>query len=139
MTYLEDDNARLVQEHGVLLRHYAELQRQCSAQTRHLLHEIAQLQGQVMRLRAKLIVRASASAWGCEDRCQQWLTVHTAQLETQALERSLRSADWVICQTGCISHDDFWRVQDHCKRTGKTCVLVEQPQVIDQRPVTPNA
>jgi hypothetical protein len=33
----------------------------------------------------------------------------------------------VICQTGCISHGEFWRVEDHCKRTGKTCVLVEQP------------
>lgn len=33
----------------------------------------------------------------------------------------------MICQTGCASHGAFWRVEDHCKRTGKTCVLVEQP------------
>ncbi len=43
------------------------------------------------------------------------------------LEASLGAADLVICQTGCISHGDYWRVQDHCRRTGKACVLVERP------------
>lgn len=47
-----------------------------------------------------------------------------------ALEASLIAADFVICQTGCVGHDDYWRVQDHCKRTGKPCVLVDQPQVV---------
>lgn len=46
------------------------------------------------------------------------------------LEASLSAADLVICQTGCVSHDAYWRVQDHCKRTGKQCVLVEQPQAM---------
>ncbi|MEC5398029.1 DUF2325 domain-containing protein [Uliginosibacterium sp. H1] len=46
------------------------------------------------------------------------------------LEASLLAADLVICQTGCISHDAYWRVQDHCKRTGKPCMLVEHPQAI---------
>ncbi|RSZ41199.1 MULTISPECIES: DUF2325 domain-containing protein [unclassified Variovorax] len=45
-----------------------------------------------------------------------------------ALEASLRAADLVICQTGCVSHDAYWRVQDHCRRTGKPCVLVGEPQ-----------
>jgi hypothetical protein len=43
------------------------------------------------------------------------------------LEASLQAADLVICQTGCMSHGDYWRVQDHCKRTGKLCMLVDQP------------
>jgi hypothetical protein len=46
------------------------------------------------------------------------------------LEASLGAADLVICQTGCLSHGDYWRVQDHCKRTGKACVLVEQPEAV---------
>lgn len=29
--------------------------------------------------------------------------------------------------TGCISHNAYWRVKDHCKRTGKRCVFVESP------------
>lgn len=48
-----------------------------------------------------------------------------------ALEASLVAADLVICQAGCVSHDAYWRVQDHCRRTGKECVLVDQPRVLD--------
>jgi len=44
--------------------------------------------------------------------------------DTVLFEASLRAADMVICQTGCISHGDYWRIQDHCKRTGKVCVMV---------------
>ena len=43
------------------------------------------------------------------------------------LDSTLAAADLVICQTGCISHDAYWRVKDHCKRTGKRCVFVESP------------
>ena len=43
------------------------------------------------------------------------------------LDATLAAADLVICQTGCISHDAYWRVKDHCKRTGKRCVFVESP------------
>lgn len=43
------------------------------------------------------------------------------------LEASLHEADLVICQTGCLSHNDYWRVQNHCKRSGKLCMLVDQP------------
>lgn len=46
------------------------------------------------------------------------------------LEASLVAADLVICQTGCLSHGAYWRVQDHCKRTGKACVVVEQPEAV---------
>lgn len=45
------------------------------------------------------------------------------------LEASLAAADLVICQTGCISHGAYWRVKDHCKRTGKRCVFVDKPSV----------
>ncbi len=48
----------------------------------------------------------------------------------KALEASLLAADLVICQAGCVSHKAYWRVQDHCRRTGKQCVLVDQPQAM---------
>jgi hypothetical protein len=55
----------------------------------------------------------------------------TAAHATQDItEESLVAADLVICQTGCLSHGDYWRVQDHCKRTGKACVLVESPNAL---------
>lgn len=44
-----------------------------------------------------------------------------------AFDTSLAAANLVICQTGCISHDDYWRVQDHCRRTGKPCILIDPP------------
>lgn len=45
------------------------------------------------------------------------------------LDSSLAAADLVICQTGCISHNAYWRVKEFCKRTGKRCVFVENPSV----------
>ena len=47
----------------------------------------------------------------------------------------MAAADWVICQTGCISHDQYWRVQDHFRSTGKTCVLMDKP--LAAQPVQP--
>lgn len=43
------------------------------------------------------------------------------------LDYCLAAADLVICQTGCINHNAYWRVKDFCKRTGKQCVYVENP------------
>lgn len=56
-------------------------------------------------------------------------THHDGGLEDNPnlLDASLAAADLVICQTGCISHNAYWRVKDFCKRTGKRCVFVENP------------
>jgi hypothetical protein len=43
------------------------------------------------------------------------------------LDAVLSAADLVICQTGCISHNAYWRVKDFCRRTGKRCVFVDNP------------
>lgn len=39
----------------------------------------------------------------------------------------LHAADLVICQVGCISHNAYWRVKEHCKRHDKPCLFVETP------------
>lgn len=49
-----------------------------------------------------------------------------AEEQPAALDAMLEAADLVICRTGCLSHGDFWRVRDHCRRTGKVCVMVER-------------
>jgi len=46
------------------------------------------------------------------------------------LDATLAAADLVICQTGCVSHDAYWRVKSHCKRTGKRCVFVDTPSKV---------
>jgi len=50
-----------------------------------------------------------------------------AQDSSARLDATLAAADLVICQTGCVSHNAYWRVKDHCRRTGKRCVFVETP------------
>ena len=40
---------------------------------------------------------------------------------------TLAAADLVICQVGCISHNAYWRVKEHCKKTGTPCAFVETP------------
>lgn len=56
---------------------------------------------------------------------------HDGGLENNVklLDASLAAADLVICQTGCISHGAYWRVKDHCKRTGKRCVFIDNPSI----------
>lgn len=35
-------------------------------------------------------------------------------------------SDAVLCQTGCISHQDYWRKDGECRRTGQACILENQ-------------
>ena len=113
------DLEQLTREHCALMRDYGRVQSRCTDQMRAQAREIERLQAQVMRLRADAIVWATELAWAREDS------------EAPALlAQSLRAADLVICQTGCLSHDAYWRVQDHCRRTGKACVLVEQAEAL---------
>lgn len=54
----------------------------------------------------------------------------TRQEDKAALEHGLLEAELLICRTGCISQGDYWRVQDHCRRTGKSCLLIDERQAI---------
>ncbi|WP_240933100.1 DUF2325 domain-containing protein [Diaphorobacter sp. HDW4B] len=144
MSYNKEEIHQLVLEHGVLLRHCGSLQVRCTDEIEAQEREIKRLQAELLRVRAQVIVRDSALAWEREERLKLQATlaswqVHGAMFEPQdtapdadadLLERSLHAADLVICQTGCVTQGSFWRVEDHCKRTGKTCMLVEQPDAL---------
>ncbi|QYG09976.1 DUF2325 domain-containing protein [Janthinobacterium sp. PAMC25594] len=205
----------IAHEHRVLMGEYGRAQARCSAQLAAQAARIAQLESELMRARAQVVIRDTqlalardaladlvASVPGLPTRARlarkvewlservqdlmrellrlQWLPVpalqadvrekavlyvgsylardagqaadgaHRAQQAVEqaggrflhhaggdddaddvaALEAGLVAADLVICQTGCVSHDAYWRVHDHCKRTGKQCVLVDQPQAM---------
>lgn len=45
------------------------------------------------------------------------------------IDSAVAAADLVVCQVGCISHSAYWRVKEHCKRTGKPCLFVKNPGV----------
>lgn len=141
--YLKDDIDQLMHEHGVLLQLYGAAQIRCTRQAQLQSQEIERLQAQVIRLRAQLVMRDSAWAWVHEARQPPQSPPEAAQTgawatndspgnatDLETLESNLLAADLVICQTGCIGHGAYWRVEDHCKRTGKPCVLVEQPDTL---------
>jgi hypothetical protein len=150
---------QLINEYHALMHHFGKTQLRCDALVRSQAAEIERLQSEAMRLRAAVIVRDTALAWErarrmdavrivmqnmARERLQWQLQGRQAQggqgalqaavIDAPAddltdLEGSFEAADLVICQTGCLSHGAYWRVQDHCRRTGKTCVLVEQSAV----------
>lgn len=45
------------------------------------------------------------------------------------LESDIAWADAVICQTGFVSHNAYWRVKDVCKKTNKPCAYVKKPSL----------
>ena len=41
------------------------------------------------------------------------------------LPELINGADAVLCPTDCVSHAAYYKLKQHCKRTGKTCLLFE--------------
>lgn len=41
----------------------------------------------------------------------------------EVVDGDFTAANRVICQVGCVGHNDYWRVDDHCKRDGRRCTL----------------
>lgn len=79
--------------------------------------------------------------WVSRDAVQQALTqrvaaragmrlVQTSGDDAALLDHTLADADLVICQAGCVSHGDWWRMKDYCARKGKPCVLVDRPDAL---------
>ncbi|QGZ64920.1 DUF2325 domain-containing protein [Paraburkholderia acidisoli] len=56
--------------------------------------------------------------------------VQTSGENAARLDSDLADADLVICQVGCVSHGDWWRMKNYCTRTGKPCVLVDEPDAL---------
>ena len=128
MPLIHLDFSQLLAEYAVLGLAHACAQRRCSEVISELSCTIEKLQRQLMTARAAVVVRDTAMAFVPSE------TIHLILPNTgphsDAIKAGLDAADLVICQTGCLSHGEYWRVQDHCKRTGKTCVLVEQPEAV---------
>lgn len=62
---------------------------------------------------------------GCSD-CELDCTVVT-EGNSNLLDATLAAADLLICQSGCISHNAYWRAKNHCKRNGGPCVFTDTP------------
>lgn len=118
-TMQNDPEAFAPQEHLSLCRAYGEVQERCTRVMGWQQSEIERLRAQVLRLRAELVVRETALAYARED--------HDRLVVRLAMKHDPQevAADLVLCQTGCLGHGNFWRVQDQCRRTGKPCTVIE--------------
>lgn len=67
---------------------------------------------------------------GCARALQEEVVIEPEMPDPPAMDTSLQEAELVICRTGCISHGDYWRVQDQCRRTGKPCILIDEHKAI---------
>ena len=115
-------------EHLAVCRAYGEVQERCTRVMAGQQAEIDRLHAQVVRLRGALVVRETALAYARED--------HERLVARLALERDPQAvaADLVLCQTGCLGHGNFWRVQDQCRRSGKACVLIDAAGRLENAP-----
>lgn len=141
------DFDQLLQEHRLLLRAHGAAQARCSELARH----VARLEAQAIRLRGALVARDTALACARADREELERSIpglprrvelarQVTRLQARVhelmrtqddhLESSIAAADLVICQAGCMSQGAYWRVRDHCRRTGKPCVLVGRPDAL---------
>ena len=141
MSLLKQANplTQLAHEHRVLLSQHGKLQRRWTELARAHRQEVAQLQAQLMQLRAQLLVKDSTLLWEREDRATLPANAPAPpaapcpspdDMPLHWLTRGLLAVDWVICQTGCISHGGHWREDEHCRRLGRTCLQVTHPDAM---------
>lgn len=67
---------------------------------------------------------------GCPPALEEEVVTVPDRPDASVIDASQQEAELVICRTGCISHGDYWRVQDQCRRTGKPCILIDEHQAI---------
>lgn len=128
----------------ILLRHLAGIQQGIDRQLRAQQQEIASLQTALMLSRAALVLNMTRRNWLAQS-ARPPASPGETPAEADALPAVLPSkrraapdmrqsisalaAEVVICQSGCLSHDAYWRVQEYCLRHGKRCLLLESDEV----------
>ena len=114
----------LLTEHTVVLRMWGRLQNELGQRMQQLAAEHHQMQAEVLRLRAALVVARTAALWGMglsgntpERRRMPKRSAHEPLPTTPKL-----ALDEVLCQTACVGHAHPWLADDQgCTRTGQPC------------------
>lgn len=128
----------LVKENSVLARALGQAQARCTRVIAAQAAEIDRLHARLMQQQASLIVKTSQLAYR-----ESHLASHRHAVapaggplvqshsglpdRVDAPDPVWSAADVVICQTGCLSHDAYWRVQSFCTRMGTPCLFVDNP------------
>jgi Uncharacterized protein conserved in bacteria (DUF2325) len=45
------------------------------------------------------------------------------------LQQQLAAADLVLCQAGCVNHEAYHCVKQHCKRAGTEVIFIDRPSL----------
>ncbi len=93
-------------EAAVLLRHLANIQQRCSETVQAQARRIEALENLTQHLQHELLQRDAALR---------------AMRESPNASKKPQTADEVICRTGCISHNYYWRSNTHCQRKDSNC------------------
>lgn len=119
----------LLREHGALLRQLGGLQRRLGEVQRAERERTRELEAQNLRLRAELVVLRTGVLWGLGAGVVG-RRVRPSVRDNHAFDPTLRAAQAVICQTGCVGHAHPWLEADgQCRRSGQAC---ERP--VDEAP-----
>lgn len=110
---LQQEIAALRAENAVLLRGLAKAQRHASEGVAELQGEVQRLERELMRLRARLIIKHSQQA-----------LLQTGPADPAAAAQAAARA--LICQTGCLDHGAHWLEQRRCRLHGQACELLPQ-------------
>lgn len=97
-------------ENAVLINALAKAQQRTSVSIRALHGQVQDQGSLLMRLRAALMLKETELMCVRDDMAA-------------LLQASGQAADLVICQTGCVSHNQHWLDGNGCKRTGQPCLL----------------
>lgn len=128
----------LAAEHGVLLRQLGSLQCRMDQLQREHARESGALKGELLRLRAQMIIAHTGVCWGLVARpmttgaAAPLVPGSVARPATWPPDEALAAARAVMCQTGCSGHAHPWREADgQCRLSGEACdsaavLLVEQ-------------
>ena len=114
----------LQQEHQVVLRMWGRLQHRLGAQLQQQAAEQARWQGEVMRLRAALMLTRTAVLWGMglADTLPIRRVATPDPCTSPVVSPNQHPVDGVLCLTACVGHAHHWLDNDErCTRTGQPC------------------
>jgi hypothetical protein len=116
-------HAALQHEHSLLLRQLAGLQRRVSGQLGACASRLTALDGEVLRLRAQLMVARTGILWGLGTESLAWTAGPRARAHRPVPgQTAMNAAQAVICRTGCVGHAHPWLAADgQCLRSGQAC------------------
>lgn len=100
-------------EGAVVVRYLAQVQRRCSELMAEQARHITTLEQQNLRMQRELLQR-------------------DAEIRALRQQISGTTTSELICRTGCLSHDNHWRTDDHCRLKDQPCHHAEDHERLEQ-------